>query len=98
MVIEIIDVESEKELLVYDFEARVESNNNASDEDRLDDICLLAEFNSLNKREGDIIINEKETFVVATPPETNLDTSTITIWVEKLTKKKKKVSRRPLGK
>lgn len=98
MIIKIVDIDSEKEILTYDFVERVRENNELSDSERVDDIILLAEFQALNKREDDIIVDGKNTYIVSLPPETNLDESLITIYVEKVNKKKKKTGSRRLGK
>ncbi len=97
MVIELVDIDSEKAILTYDFDARVAANNKLADIKRVDDIVLLAEYMTLMKREDDIIIDGKNTYVVALPPETNLDESKITIYVEKMNKKEKKTTTKRLG-
>lgn len=92
MVIKIVDIDSEQSILEYDFDARVAANNKLDAKKRVDDIILLAEYMTLMKREDDIIIDGKDTYVVALPPETNLDESTVIIYVEKMNKKTKKAA------
>ena len=97
MVLLIVDIDTETEIVKYDFVERVSENNALPDDERQDDIILLAEFQALLKREDDVIVDGKTNYVVSLPPETDLEESTITIYVEKMGKKKKKSSKRGLG-